>query len=109
MKLKLDGFDLPQNVTLTIECNRVLLSYSLNIEPDVKPFIKVGKVYKSRKFYVFVMRAVITDVNTNSILGAYNMLKAQAMIHVRNAQIELRKAQIDKIERKFYQKQLSLW
>jgi len=109
MKLKLQGFDLPENVTLTIENERTLLSYSLNVEPETIPYLKGGRVFKSKKFSVFVIRAVLVQVNTNSILGAYNMLKAQAMINTRNAQIELRKTQINKIEKKFYQSQLSLW
>lgn len=60
---------------------------TLNVEQKMVPHLPFPnqRVWKNDKFFVYVLKSIVTEVNYTSINGCYNWLLNRAMIDCREA------------------------
>lgn len=92
--------DLFPNIHLELNAQGCLVCVSLNIEVKLKQYLSPNNVYKSNKFWCYVLKQQINVVNIESVNIVQRELLDRAMINIRSAKIKMIGDQIKFIKNK---------
>lgn len=92
--------DLFPNIHLELNAMGCVVCISLNIEAKLKPYLSSNNVYKSNKFWCYVLKQQINVVNSEAVNIVQRELLDKAMINIRSAKIKMLNDQIKFIKNK---------
>ena len=85
------------NFHIEINSEGVVVWVSLNIEPDMRRYLDITKVYKAEKFHVYVVKRDVDFLNYHKLKNIYEEMMKEAMIDCREAKKKVLDEQIEKL------------
>lgn len=89
-----------KNLHVNFVKNGVEVVVTLNVTKEMIPYLPFSdkRVFLKDKFYVYVLRSLLEEVNLRTIEGCYNNLLKLSMIHCREAKKRVLDKQIRNIK-----------
>lgn len=107
MKIKSDILEyIPDSCTVDID--KQLVSYSINIPPEISRYLSPQNVHKTKYHSVYRIQKHPLTFTAQNILKIYNLLMVRAMMNVRKAKVEHMSKRIIQLNVKATQLKLNL-
>lgn len=90
--------DLFPNCHINFNNKGLEMVISLNIEKEMIPYLPEIRVFRSKKFYTYVVRSLIEEINITSVKGCYEFLLKKAMVDCREAKMKVLEKQINNLK-----------
>jgi len=93
-------FGLHKNTIIEFDGTGIVLSVSLNIEPEMQEYLRKDAIFKGDKYLVYSVKKHIPSrfVDQYNIYRVHNYLLHNAMTNCREAKIKIIEKQIEKLK-----------
>ena len=90
------------NTCFTFDGLGMVVEVSLNITPNLKPYLSVNNVFKGEKMWVYRVKKHIDSININkkTVEATHEHLLNNCMINIRRAKVSALNKQILTLQRK---------